>query len=224
MTKKQIIQILELQPTALFPKRDGSLQQVAFLMVKCLVETTQATIVVQLGEEVCPPLQSTLLLGDNRISVLLPDISSVEPIVVRIRTDRLDTVAAEWHGSWQPQRKWKIYLFKASHYDLGYDGRIDVMQYEAANYLDLAKRLCADHAQSHEWHYHIEHMRFIRAYEAERTEIELSGLIEGYVKTVMMTLSGNPGGPHFHWMDYEQLARASYPARREMMDRFGLDV
>jgi alpha-mannosidase len=224
MTKKQNIQILQLLPTALFPKQDGPLMQIANLMVKCLVATAQATITIKLGSKTLPPLESMLHLGDNKIKVLLPDIATPEPIIISITTAHPETVAAEWHGSWEPQRKWKIYIVKASHYDLGYDGRIDVMQHEAANYLDLAKRLCADHAQAHEWHYHIEHMRFMRAYEAERTEIELAELVDQYLKKGMMTLSGNPGGPHFHWMDYEQLARAAYPARREMVDRFGLDV
>jgi len=39
-----------------------------------------------------------------------------------------------------------------------------------------------------------------------------------------MYLMGAPSGVHSHWMDYEELARMTYPGRRDARDRFGLDL
>ena len=49
-------------------------------------------------------------------------------------------------------------------------------------------------------------------------------IIEKEVKPGYMHLMGAPSGVHSHWMDYEELARMTYPGRREVKDRFGLDL
>ncbi|MCS6275293.1 MAG: fibronectin type III domain-containing protein, partial [Opitutus sp.] len=223
--KRQPFRLLDVQPTALFPKqKDGQLRQLAWLRVASIAPAAVAgTLDVNLGGRALPSLPVTLVPGESRLELLLPAVSTPTELAVEMRFEG-ETAPLVWRGEWQPARQWKVYLLKASHYDLGYDGRIDVMQRDAADYLDLARRLCTDHDQYHDWHYHIEHLGFLRAYERERGPQALVAFVEGYLKTGKMTLMGNPSGPHFHWMDYEQLARLPYPARRHLRDRFGLDV
>lgn len=219
------ISIVEVEPTVLFSAGEP-LRQLAYLKLRNYGDgDIEILIRVNVeGIDRSPVSEATVKAGDNSIDIWIPDMKTPKEVTIQVTDKNSSFPAACWQGVWQPQRKWKIYLIKASHYDLGYDGRVDHMQAQAADYLDLAKRLCADKAQAHEWHYHLEHMGFIRSYERERKESEYRELIEKYLKTGLMTLLGNPSGPHWHWMDYEQIARASYPARREMKDRFGLEV
>jgi alpha-mannosidase len=215
--------IVSVSPTVLFPKQsDGGLRQLAWLRVASLAERTSAEVAVSVSGAALPVQQVTLATGETRVDLLLPDLTAPAEVNVDVRIKGVAPL--RWSGLWQPARKWKIYAIKSSHYDLGYDGRIDVMQREAADYLDIARRLCTDRDQLHEWHYHIEHLRFLRAYERERGPVALASFLERYVKPGIMTLSGNSSGAHFHWMDYEQLARFGYPARRELKDRYGLDI
>jgi alpha-mannosidase len=219
------LHILEVRPTVLFAASEP-LKQLAYLELR---NSGECDLIVQIRVDMDGTRQNTVSEetvrpGDNKIDIWIPDTEIPVNINIQVADKSNSFPAANWQGVWKPQRKWKIYIIKSSHYDLGYDGRVDHMQAEAADYLDLAKRLCADRAQAHEWHYYLENMGFIRAYERERKEKELRNLIDGYLKTGLMTLLGNPSGPHWHWLDYEQIARSSYPARREMKDRFGLDV
>lgn len=207
----------------LFPlQKDGHLRQLAWLKFASLSEPVAANIHYKVNGVAQLDVSCQILPGGSRVELLIPDLS--EEGEVEVVVEVADGAVLHWRGPWKPSRKWKVYSVKSSHYDLGYDGRIDGMQLEAANYLDIAARLCTDHDQLHDWHYHIEHLRFLRAYGRERGAVALAAFVRDYIKSGVMTLSGNSSGPHFHWMDYEQLARFSYPARREMADRHGLDL
>lgn len=217
--------VVSLEPTALFGAQEP-LRQLALMSLRNS-QDREFEVSVQVNTVEGESASSDVYkvgIGDHQIRVWVPDIEKSTVLSVTVRDGNSGEALTEFRTEWQPQRKWKIYLIKASHYDLGYDGRVDHMQREAAQYMDLAKRLCEDHSQLHEWHYYLEHMGFMRAYERERKESELREFVERYLKTGMMTLMGNPSGPHWHWMDYEQIARSGYPARRDMKDRFGLDV
>ena len=72
------------------------------------------------------------------------------------------------------------------------------------------------------YHYNIETMVGARDYITERGETAWRNLVDTEIKTGNMSLLGAPSGVHSHWMDYEELARMTYPAQREMKDRYGL--
>ncbi len=74
------------------------------------------------------------------------------------------------------------------------------------------------------YHYNIETLVGARDYISERGEAAWRNLVDTEILTGNMSLLGAPSGVHTHWMDYEELARITYPARREMRDRYGLDI
>lgn len=215
--------VLRVVATRLFPKQKNAiLKQRAWIKLLNRGSDELITVSYQFEGGEKEEFHYQVTAGENSIELLLSDIESPRPLSIHCSGG--EGVVASWSGVWQPARKWKIFQVKSSHYDLGYDGRIDAMQRDAANYLVQAERLCSDSDQFHAWHYHVEHLRFLRAYALENGERAFADFLKRNIESGNMTLSGNIGGPHFHWMDSEQLIRSTYPARRELKDRFGLDV
>ena len=127
---------------------------------------------------------------------------------------------------WTPQRKWKVYIVESSHEDLGFEDALYKKQRDISNYIDIASRLSDPHQAmgGGDYHYTMETLVFMRNYMEERSEAQWRDLVENHIKNGQMSLMGAPSGVHSHWMDYEELARMTYPAKREVLDRFGLDL
>ena len=133
-------------------------------------------------------------------------------------------VVAQKKQMWQPQRKWKVIVVKSSHEDLGYENYIFMKQHDIANYIDLAANISKatenvsdlERKSDAKYHYTMETLLFERNYIEERGERAWREIVEKDIKTGAMNLMGAPSGVHSHWMDYEELARMTYPARREM--------
>ena len=166
----------------------------------------------------------TLTPGVTRVRALVPDISLPRSVTVSL-VESGGNVLASREQSWQPQRHWKVYLMKSSHEDLGYENYIFHKQREIATFIDLARGFSgpADGATPND-HYMMESLLFQRNYLEERAESAWREIVEKHLKTGHMGIFGTPHGVHAHWMDYEELARLTYPGRREAKDRFGLDL
>lgn len=225
------LRILKLQPTTLFPRREP-LRQIANLQL--LNDTARAIrcqVTAQL--ELAPPVVSILEVpaGVSTHQVLIPDISAPQQLKLTIRNEA-DGSIIEHEQTWRPQRHWKITIVKSSHEDIGYEDYIYKKQHNIANNIELGQFLsaprenvtAAERDLDSQFHYTMESLLFQRNYIEERSEMAWRELIEKHVKTGHMHLMGAPSGVHSHWMDYEELARMTYPGRREAKDRFGLDL
>lgn len=216
--------VASLEPTVLFPRREP-LRQIALLQlhnpdrqaVRCEVEVKTGGSAETTGIEAAP--------GTSTHRVLVPDIQSASPLELTLRRAGGGPVLAVHGQTWQPQRHWKVFLMKSSHEDLGYEKYIFEKQKDIATFIDLARWLSgpADKTTPH-YHYTMEHLLFQRAYIEERSEAAWREIVEKDIKSGRMGLLGTVHGVHAHWMDYEELARLTYPGRREAKDRFGLDL
>lgn len=225
------LRILKLTPTPLFP-RSEPLRQIAHLQ---LLNNTQRTmrcrVTVQLEKEA--PVQSTADVppGASTHRIAVPDISVSQSLKLTVR-DEADGSVIEHQQAWQPQRHWKITIVKSSHEDIGYEDFIFKKQHNIANNIELGRTLStkrenvaeSERDLSSQFHYTMETLLFQRNYIEERSEMAWREIIEKEVKPGYMHLMGAPSGVHSHWMDYEELARMTYPGRREVKDRFGLDL
>ena len=115
---------------------------------------------------------------------------------------------------------------KSSHEDMGYEDFIYKKQHEIANHIDIGNQTQRSTSAmgGGDYHYTLETLLFMRNYMDERSESQWRNMVEQHVSNGQMPLMGAPSGVHTHWMDYEELARMTYPARREAFDRFGLDL
>jgi len=225
------LKIVGLEPTVLFPKREP-LAQIARLAVLNDGAPVRATAVVSVAGGATEKI-ADLEFGPNQttVDVLVPHLTAAPPVRLELR--RGDTVLARHEQSWQPQRKWKVYVVKASHEDIGYENYIFKKQKEIAEFIDLAREIARPRVidasgtkKNVGYHYVMETILFQRNYLEERGERAWRSVINGDVLGGGrgLSLMAAPSGVHTHWMDYEQLARMSYPARREVKDRFGLDL
>lgn len=223
------VRILSVEPTALFP-RATPLRQVAIVSIW---NDGSAAVGVELsarvvGGESGPGTKLTLPEGASRQRVLVPDLTSPGEVEVALKSNES---TASWKGTWQPQRKWKVYVIKSSHEDLGYEGYIFHKQHDIAEFIDLAREMSGPRENVTElerktdsrFHYTMETLLFQRNYIEERGDVAWRSIVEKDIKTGRMHLMGAPSGVHSHWMDYEELARTAYPARRENRDRYGLN-
>jgi hypothetical protein len=227
------LRVVALEPTVLFPKREP-LAQLARLVVhnSSGAAVTADVAVAVVGGASIPTQAVTFAPNQNTYDVLIPDIAAPAEVRVEIRATGLAPLVHT--QPWQPQRKWKVFIVKSSHEDIGYENFIYKKQHEIANFIDLGQELSspksvagAIEASVHKrtaYHYTMESILFQRNYIEERGERAWRKLVENDVKPGHMSLMGAPSGVHTHWMDYEQLARMAYPARRETRDRFGLDL
>ncbi|MFN0124499.1 MAG: glycoside hydrolase family 38 C-terminal domain-containing protein [Blastocatellia bacterium] len=225
------LRILKLTPTPLFP-RSEPLRQIARLqLLNNTVRTMRCQVTVQPGQEA--PVVSTLEVpaGASTQHIQIPDISSPQPLKLTIRNEA-DGSIIEHQQTWQPQRHWKITIVKSSHEDIGYEDFIYKKQHNIANHIEMGRTLStrrenvaeSERDLSSQFHYTMETLLFQRNYIEERSEMAWREIIEKEVKPGYMHLMGAPSGVHSHWMDYEELARMTYPGRREVRDRFGLDL
>jgi hypothetical protein len=216
--------ILSVEPTVLFPNQQP-LRQIAILHAENPTDSTvEAEVKYSIvGQQLTQPAE--FAPGESSLKILVPDISTATDLAITIN-DRQGRALATWKQQWQPQRKWKVYIVKSSHEDLGYEGTIYQKQRDNANWIDIGKMISdPKYPMGHErYHYNIETMVGARDYISERGETAWRNLVETELKTGNMSLLGAPSGVHSHWMDYEELARMTYPAKREMKDRYGLNI
>jgi alpha-mannosidase len=251
------LHFVALEPTVLFPKREP-LAQVARLVVRNdSDQPIAADVEISVaGGAASPPQRLSLAPHQQGYDVLVPDIAAPAEVRVAIRVEGRAPIL---HTQvWKPQRKWKVFIVKSSHEDIGYENFIFKKQHEIANFIDLGHELSSPKsvlggieatadvlynrkprpgdsqpkpvgsvpppARSSAYHYTLESILFQRNYIEERGERAWRRLVEQDLKPGHMSMMGAPSGVHSHWMDYEQLARMTYPARRETKDRFGLDI
>lgn len=233
MAAAPAIRILSAEPTPLFP-RGTPLRQIAYVTI---LNQESHDVACQLTARVVGgasgPVSSVKTpYGTSRQRVLVPDIEAPGEIEFSVRQTENGDTLARLTTSWQPQRKWKIYMVKSSHEDLGYENYIFMKQHDIADYIDLAANLSKanenvsdlERRSDAKYHYTMESLLFERNYIEERGERAWREIVEKDIKTGGMYLMGAPSGVHSHWMDYEELARMTYPARRDAKDRFGLDL
>jgi hypothetical protein len=217
------IQIDSIEPTALFPNAQP-LRQLAWLKIdnrgpRCA--TCRIKVSLPGAETLSQKLDAPE--GTSQQQLLVPDLRSPAELLVEIEDAGGQSLAAR-RQAWQPQRHWKIYIVHSSHEDLGYEDFIFRKQKDIADYMDLARRFSGPAGAMSSDHYSLETMLFKRNYIEERSEPAWRDLVDSYVKNGRMPLMGASSGVHTQWMDYEELARSTYEARREAVDRYGLDV
>ena len=222
-------EILALDPTVLFAKHEP-IAQIARLKWRG-PEQPQGSLMarVSVGGQVREtPLKAGA--GFQEADILIPDIT--EPAKLRLEILAGSQPLTESIREWVPQKKWKIYLVKSSHEDIGYEDFIHRKQTQIADFVDMADEISRPRKQGNStntreggYHYVLESLLFQRAYIEEHGETAWRRIVEEQLKSFRgLSLMGAPSGVHSHWMDYEELARMAYPARREMRDRFGLDL
>ncbi len=225
------VRILKLEPTVLFPNTEP-LSQVAWLQVESIMTAPLACdLVVRVeGQEQHRSQSIVLPPGYSRQDLLVPDLLSPAIVTVEIRSD--GHILASQAQRWEPQRKWKVFMVKSSHEDIGYEDFLWVKQKEIADFIEIGRRLSvpsvpldSEPSPGREgFRYWLETLLFPRYYAAERYEVALRELIENAIKPGKLPLAGAPSGIHAHWMDYEELVRMTYPGRRAYKDRFNLDL
>jgi hypothetical protein len=226
------VRLASVEPTVLFP-RSEPLRQVAILSVfNDSAEAVQLQATVQLpGRSPEPAIPVTAAPGVSRHRVLVPDIQQPADVTFELKSPNGTRIDGRTL-SWKPQRKWKVFVIRSSHEDLGYENYIFRKQHDIANFIDLARELSGhtenlselERRSDARFHYTMETLLFQRNYIEERGEAAWRKLVNRDVKTGRIHLAGAPSGVHSHWMDYEELVRMTYPAKRETLDRFGLDL
>lgn len=216
-----------IEPTALFPNATP-LRQLAILNVTNVSDQPlQCEAQIRLGDTTIEnSLKFDASPGASEQQIAIPDISAPKQLKIEIRDAGTHVLLADYQRKWLPQRHWKIFITKSSHEDIGYENYIYVKQHQIADYIDSA---CSLNAMSGSngpasYIYTMESGLFMRSYIEERSLRDWRDLIDKYVKTDRLALMGAPSMAHTHWMDYEELARMNYWGRREMKDRFGLDL
>ena len=215
------LSVVSIEPTVLFPNAQPlrqitlvRVQNTASAPVECVVQAAMA------GSSTSTP--AVVQPGSSVLRVPVPDIDARQHLSVEIRSKDGSVILGRAEREWTPQRKWKVYLVASSHRDLGYEDFIQKEQGEFAGYIDIARRL-TDPAHG-DFRYTMENLISMHNYIDERSESAWRDLVDERVKTGRMPIMGAPSGLHSHWADYEELARMAYPARREAVDRFGLDI
>jgi hypothetical protein len=216
-----------IEPTALFPNA-MPLRQLAVLdvtnstsqAVRCVARITLG------GMDIEKDLEFDAAPGPSEHQIAIPDIGSPQPLEVEIDDLTSHALLTKCQQEWEPQRHWKIFVTRSSHEDIGYENYVYLKQADIADYID---RACALNALSGtngpaSYVYTMESGYFMRCYIAERSLTGWRDLVDNYVKTGRLALMGATDLSHTHWMDYEELARMNYWGRREMKDRFGLDM
>lgn len=227
------VSIVGLEPTVLFPDKTPT-QQVGWLqVVNAGAEAVNCEAIVKIdGKAQGQPQKLEIPAGSSTQDVLIPDLKKPASVEVELKASGGEVLAA-LEKSWEPQRKWIVYVIKSSHEDLGYETFIFEKQHSIANNIDTARKFNGEKElppdakgkpSSRGFHYTLETLIFQRNYIDERSESAWRDVVEKDIKTGKMDLLGAPSGVHPHWMDYEELVRHTYPARRETKDRFGLDL
>ena len=217
----------KVEPTALITNTTPLRQVAILLLTNNADRIVNGRVQVWLnGSAITPGFLLEAVPGGSEHTLYIPEISVPGRLQVEIRDENSGAQLASYKTRWLPQRHWKIYLTVSSHEDLGYENYIYIKQSEIADNMDLARKLnrASGPEERNTYRYTLESLLFMRNYIEERSLSEWRDLVEQEVKPGRLPLVGEPSGVHTHWMDYEELARMNYWGRREVKDRFGLDL
>ncbi len=224
------LEILKVEPSVLFP-RSEPLMQIARLTVvnrtKQPIATT-AQITLDNLETRREPL-GTISPGQNTLEIRVPDttVAARLHIVLSDDAEGHGQQLAQWESTWQPQRHWVVYITKSAHTDLGYEDYEHIKRRALAQYVDDARKITDatwTQPDANRYRWTIEHLHWLRGCLDERSWPWFRELIDQYVKTGKMGLTGVHTGVHSHWHDVEQLCRSTYWGRRHARDQLGLDL
>jgi len=227
------LRILGVKPTVLFANQDPLSQIAKLELFNGSDRVIRCRVSVRIDGQPAGEIRSLEVPpGASSHRLLVLDMTSPAGLAVEITREPDARPLARYSTAWQPQRHWKVYVIRSSHEDLGYENFSYRKQREIANYIDLARSQSgprddspsAGRGMSARYHYTLESLLFQRSYIEERSEAAWRDIVEKDIQTGRMHLMGAPSGVHSHWMDYEELARMTYPGRREARDRFGLDL
>ena len=112
------LQLLSIEPTMFFVERDGTLLQ----MAEVVVENSSQAIEAVLDAKFPGGRQSTelgkVMVGKSTHQVYVPEIDEATPVefVLMSRGEACD----HRQTTWQPQRHWEVYMVPITHHDVGY--------------------------------------------------------------------------------------------------------
>ena len=223
----ELLEILKVEPSVLFP-RSEPLAQIAWVtVVNRAKQPMTVTAQITLGDlEARRETPAAIRPGESTFEIHIPDTTTPARLRV-VLGDAAGQRLADWESPWQPQRHWVVYITKSAHTDLGYEDYEHVKRRALAQYVDDARKITDatwQQPDANRYRWTIEHLHWLRGCLGERSWPWFRELIDGYVKTGKMGLTGVQTGVHSHWHGVEQLCRSTYWGRRHARDQLGLDL
>ncbi len=164
--------------------------------------------------------------GTTDFEVLLP--APERPVDSQwVLLDAKGQVRAEHRVQWNPPRRWKLYVLKSAHIDIGLHSEPYLQRDLVGRSTDEAIRLCdqtADWPEASRFRYTIEHIWWLLNFAADRSPDEVRRLVQQYVLPGRIGVGAGHSGNHTQEFGTEELCRSAYYSRREARIRWGLDL
>jgi len=134
---------ITLEPTIYYIRKAGNLEEVTKVTANLDRKVRRGTIRLNVaGKHYDASLSSTPDFGEQRFEFLVPELSGPAPAEITLRVDG-KTISRK--ATFQPERKWKLFLVPHEHLDIGYtDYRGKVAELHSRNQDRMLRVLAED--------------------------------------------------------------------------------
>ena len=223
---KAQVQWRRIEPTVLLTA-ESPVRQAVWLQVENPGQPFEATVrVVSEGRVIAQAKLGRAPKGITEFEVFLPPPET--PVDAQwLLLDAEGRVRAEDRMRWTPPRRWKLYVLKSAHIDIGLHSEPYFQRDLTVRLTEEAMRLCdqtADWPEPSRFRYTLEHMWWFLNFAADREPPEVDRLVRDYLRTGRIGIGAGHSGNHTQEFGVEELCRSAYNSRREARVRWGLDL
>jgi hypothetical protein len=229
---RQSLRFISIEPTVFLIKQEGSLVQVANVIVENTSEPVEASLDVKLSSKKETTALGKVKNGSSSLQVHIPDVSEPTPDKV-IRGPAVIEFVLRANGkvqdnrkiTWQPQRHWKVYIVPITHHDLGYTDTIENVLHSYDSFYDDILRFCEqtkDWPDESKYRYTVEGTWSLQHFIENRPN-EVIDKLARYIKESRIEISAFFGNEISCLCGHEELIRLMYPSFR-LKRKFGAPI
>lgn len=224
LANNALINSFQVKPTVFFKKVNGILQQRIDLKIASSQKINTPMLKVERGGIEYTREMPALRVGENEITIYLPDYRKREKTTFSILEG--NRVLKSYQEEWQPQRHWEIYLVHSSHHDLGYTDLPDRVLEEHKNHLKKVVQYCKateDWPEDSKFHYVIEQGWSVAYFMEHLKDLDLKEKFIHYVQNGQIEITALFGNQNIDLSSPEEINRLIYPSFK-LQKEYGFDI
>jgi len=215
------LKLTSINPSVFFVQKDNVLTQLGEATINNLSQKeVEIALLCQIPSKKMQEISVTVPKGATVVKFSLPDISEPTPVtfVLTVEDRECDRISI----TWQPQRKWQVYLIPITHHDLGYTDTIENVMNRYAGFYDDILRFCRDTdnwPDEAKYRYTAEGAWAMKHFVETRDKKSIDELGK-YVRQGRIEIGALMGNEISALCSHEELVRLMYPSFR-LAHQFG---
>jgi hypothetical protein len=217
------LRFVSIEPTVLFTRQKDTLFQVVNVKIENAAEPVEADLQVKHDSRYTSTPLGTIGKGQATFQLSVPDIR--EPASVEFLLTAGGKIQDHRKMTWQPRRRWRVYIVPITHHDLGYTDTIESVLKKYDGFYDDVLRFCGDTEdwpEESKYRYTVEGAWSVQHFIENRTPTDAAKLAK-YIKQGRIEIGALFGNEISNLCSHEELIRLMYPSFR-LKRKYGAEI